>query len=256
MNNHIHENAKTLKLTYIRENHENEIIQAGIQNLDHETFLNELLEKEVESRKDRSIARRIKTARFPFIMAQDDFKLDHYEPSLQQHIRSLQTMSFVKNRENVILVGNPGVGKTALAIRLGYKLCLSLKKVLFLNTTDLLIQIKEAMSQNQILKYKRRFESYDLVILDELGFVSFDKASGEILFNLLSSRNQKGSTIITSNLSVDKWNEIIHDPVMTTAIVDRLAYRSHLIDMSGESYRVKSTIQWQEEYFKELGLNK
>lgn len=255
MSSHIKENANTLKLTYIRENHEKEITQAEIRNLDHESFLDELLSKELASRRDRSVSRRIKTAKFPFIMAFDDFKLDHYDPHLQQHIRSLQTLSFVENNENIILIGNPGVGKTALAVCLGYKLCLSLKKVLFLNTSDLLIQIREAMSQNQILRYKRRFESYDLVILDELGFVSFDQASGEILFNLLSSRNQKGSTIITSNLSVDKWNEIFHDQVMTTAIVDRLAYRSHLIDMSGESYRVKSTIKWQEEYFKNNGVN-
>lgn len=250
MNQRIEDNAKTLKLAYIRQFHQEEITKAGISKIDHETFLDELLEKEVEERKARAIQNRIKRARFPYPMTLDDFKTDHYSSELQKHIEVLKTMEFVKNKENIILVGNPGVGKTALAVSLGYKACRSLQNVLFVNASNLLIQIKEAMSESQIIRYKRRFETYDLVIIDELGFISFDKASGEILFNLLSARNQRGSMIITSNLSVDKWNEIFHDQVMTTAIVDRLAYKSHLIDMSGDSYRVKSTQLWQKEFIE------
>ena len=100
------------------------------------------------------------------------------------------------------------------------------------------------MSNNQILNYKKKFEKYDLVILDELGYCSFSKQAGEVLFNLLSSRNEVGSIIITSNLTMDSWTEVFKDTVLTGAIVDRLANKAHMIDMSGESYRIKQTKDW------------
>lgn len=237
--------AKVLKLPYIRENHEAEITRAEVNGTDPGTFLKDLLEKELANRRERSIQNRIKHAKLPYHMAFDDFQLDHLSADLQRRIRNLSSLDFIENKENVILIGNPGVGKTALSICLAYKACLRQKRVLFINVSDLLLNIREALSQNQITRYKRQFANYDLVVLDELGFVSFDRESGEILFNLLSSRNEKGSIIITSNLTVDKWNDIFHDPVMTTAIVDRLAFKSHLIDMTGESYRVKTTKEWQ-----------
>lgn len=128
------------------------------------------------------------------------------------------------------------------------KSCLSNKNVLFVNASNLLIELKEAMTLNQINKYKTKFEKYDLVIVDELGYCSFDKERGEILFNLLSSRNQKGATIITSNLSFDRWNEIFNDSVLAGAIIDRLAYKSHLINMTGDSYRIIATKEWNEKH--------
>ena len=106
-------------------------------------------------------------------------------------------------------------------------------------------------NQNQITMYKRRFESYDLVILDELGYCTFDKDRGEVLFNLLSSRNEKGSMIFTSNLTFERWNEVFKDPILTGAIIDRLAYKSHLIDMSGDSYRLLATQEWNEKKKKD-----
>lgn len=252
--NNIYEAAKTLKLPYIKQNFQEEITRAEINKTSHESFLNDLLTKEVEGRNEKAIQNRIRNAKFPYSITFDDFNIDHYNPQLRQHIKSLQTLEFIENKENLILIGNPGVGKTALSICLGYKACLNLKNVLFINSTDFLIQIKEAMSHDQILRYKRKFEKFDLVVIDELGYVSYDRACGEILFNLLSARNQKGSMIITSNLTVDKWNDVFQDSIMTAAIVDRLAYKSHLIDMSGESYRVRSTQIWQEEYLKENNI--
>ena len=100
------------------------------------------------------------------------------------------------------------------------------------------------MSNHQLTQYKRKFEKYDLVILDELGYVSFDQEGNEILFNLISNRIHNGSILITSNLAFDRWNEIFKDTVLTAAIVDRLAHKSYVIDMSGDSYRIEETIQW------------
>lgn len=100
------------------------------------------------------------------------------------------------------------------------------------------------MSRNQISQYKKKFEKYDLVILDELGYVSFDKEGSEILFNLISNRINVGSMIITTNLLFDRWEEIFKDPILTTALVDRLTYKSHLLNMSGDSYRIEETMAW------------
>ena len=100
------------------------------------------------------------------------------------------------------------------------------------------------MSSNQVHSYKKKFEKYDLVCLDELGYISFDKEGSEILFNLLSNRNDKGSIIITTNLIFDRWEEIFKDPILTGAMIDRLAHKAHVIDLTGESYRIKETINW------------
>ena len=110
-----------------------------------------------------------------------------------------------------------------------------------------MIEIKEQMNLNQLTRYKKRFEKYDLLILDEMGYVSFEKDVSEILFNLLSNRIQKGSTIITTNLTFDRWEEVFKDPVLTTAIIDRMAHKSHIIDLSGKSYRALETLKWLED---------
>lgn len=125
------------------------------------------------------------------------------------------------------------------------KACLHNKSVLFISVPNLLIELKEAMSLSQVNQYKRKFERYDVVILDELGYCTFDQESGEILFNLLSNRNHAGTIIITSNLVFDRWNEVFKDTVLAGAMIDRLAHKAHLMDMSGESYRIKETNAWR-----------
>ncbi|MCD0110600.1 ATP-binding protein, partial [Streptococcus agalactiae] len=148
----------------------------------------------------------------------------------------------------LILIGTPGCGKTHYATALGIKACIKGKTVLFTSVPNLVIELQEAMSKSQITNYKKRFEKYDLVILDELGYVSFDKTGCEILFNLLSSRNDKGSIIVTTNLDFNRWEEIFKDPMLTGAMVDRLAHRAHIMDMSREiSYRMEDTISWSKE---------
>jgi DNA replication protein DnaC len=119
------------------------------------------------------------------------------------------------------------------------------KKVLFITVPNLIIELKEAMNQNQLNAYRKKFERFDLVILDELGYVSFDKSGCEILFNLLSNRHGKGSVIITTNLTFENWEGIFKDPVLTGAMIDRLAHKAHILDISREQGgRFEETIAW------------
>ena len=187
------------------------------------------------------IRRKIRLAKFKEMRYLEDYDTSVFKTDIQKQIKRLKTLSFIENHENIILFGNPGVGKTHLAIALGVKACMSNLNVLFVHVPNLIIELKEAMSRTQFYKYKRQFNKYDLVILDELGYISFDKEGSEILFNLLSDKNENGSIVITTNLVFERWDEIFKDPVLTGAVVDRLAHKAHILNLSGESYRIKET---------------
>jgi DNA replication protein DnaC len=121
------------------------------------------------------------------------------------------------------------------------------KSVFYGNVPNLITELKEAMSNMQISRFRRKFENYSLVILDELGYISFDKDGAELLFNLISSRNDKGSIIVTSNLTFDRWEEVFHDPTLTAAVVDRLTHKGHILDISREKGgRFEETMTWLE----------
>ncbi len=241
MHNNIETNAKNLKLAYIKANFKEIIKEAIHTDMNCEEFLNLLLENEVNARKKSSIRNKMRSAKFSEIRYLDDYDITVFNKEIQKSIKVLKDLSFVNRKENIILFGNPGVGKTHLATALGVKACMENKNVLFVNVPNLIIELKEAMSQNQVHRYKKQFQKYDLVILDELGYISFDKEGSEILFNLLSNRNEQGSIIITTNLIFERWEEIFKDPILTGAVVDRLAHKAHILNLSGESYRIKET---------------
>lgn len=240
----IKENAKYLTLSYIFHHHEELITEAEDTKMQPREFLEDALSKEAQQRRENGIRRRLRQAHFPHRKYLVDFKMDHLGDELSARIKRLESLDFIDARENVILIGNPGTGKTHLAIALGIEACMKGKNVLFTSVPNLVIELKEAMSLQQVHRYKKTFEKYDLVILDELGYVSFDKEGNEILFNLLSNRNDNGSIIITSNLVFDRWQEVFRDPVLTGALVDRLAHKAHVLDMSGDSYRIRETKEW------------
>lgn len=235
----IKEASKTLKLSYLRENHEEILEEAKNLKLTNREFLELYLEREIEKRQSNGITRRIKNAKFTNKKFIEYFDKSKYSLEINNKFEYLENLKFIENKENVILIGTPGCGKTHYATALGIKACMNEKSVLFTSVPNLVIELQEAMSKSQITNYKKRFEKYDLVILDELGYVSFDKTGCEILFNLLSSRNDKGSIIVTTNLDFNRWEEIFKDPMLTGAMVDRLAHRAHIMDMSREiSYRM------------------
>jgi DNA replication protein DnaC len=241
----ITELAFELKLPYTRLNHQMLFDEAIHTKMSYQDFLRTLLEREVSARKENSIKSRLRAARFPIKKYLEDFDTTKYVAEIRAKFEELNSLEFISSKENVILIGSPGCGKTHYATGLGIKACLEGMNVLFISVPNLIIELKEAMSLNQLNAYKRKFERYDLVVLDELGYVSFDKTGCEILFNLLSNRNDKGSIIITTNLAFDRWEEIFKDPMLTGAIVDRLAHKAHIMDISREtSHRYEETIAW------------
>lgn len=242
----IKEMCGILKLSYIGNNYEEEIIEAKQTNLEFEDFLTKILRQEMIQRKENGILKRIREAKFPYKKYLEDFDRKIYKKEFEAEFKELEKLDFIEKKENIILIGTPGAGKTHYAIALGIKACMEGKSVLFASVPNLIIELKEAMSKSQLSVYKRRFEKFDLVILDELGYVSFDKEGCEILFNLLSNRNDKGSIIITTNLTFDRWEEIFKDAMLTGAMVDRLAYKAHILDISRDvSHRYEETISWK-----------
>ena len=236
--------AQSLLLSYISRNYPLHIEEATNVAMPYDEFLDALLFREIEYRRENRLKKRLAAAKFPYKKYIVDFDKKLYGKKTERLINSFITLDFMANGENIILIGNPGVGKSHLSIALGIEACMRDKRVLFAKIPNLVTEIREAMSANQLAAYRRKFEKYDLVILDELGYVSFDKDGSETLFNLLSNRNDAGSIIITTNLVFERWDEVFKDPIMTGALVDRLAHKSYVVDMSRESYRVKETKEW------------
>jgi len=233
-----------LQLAYIGRNFDLLVEEATHTKMSHTKFMIGALAKELEQRTGNRVQRRIKEARFPYRKYLVDLDLDEYEDDIRSEIEELASLDFIDVKENVILIGNSGRGKTHLAIGLGIAACLADKRVLFTNVPNLVIELKEAMSRNAVTAFRNKFLKYELVIIDELGYVSFDKEGCDILFNLISNRIEAGSMIITTNLVFNEWVDVFKDPRLTGALADRVARHAHVLDMSGTSYRFKETKDW------------
>jgi DNA replication protein DnaC len=212
---------------------------------DYTAFLENILESEWHQRLENGQSRRIKEAKFPLKKYLVDFNREKYDEVFTPKFEELDTLAFIKNKENIILIGTQGAGKTHYSIALGIEACMKGFNVLFASVPNLVVELKETMHNNQMSSYRKRFESYDLVILDELGYVSMDKSACELLFNLISSRNERGSIIVNSNLTFDRWEETFKDPTLTGALIDRLAHKAHVLDISRDKGgRFEETIAW------------
>jgi len=229
--------AKQLKLSYIKDHLDQHIEESEAFNEPYEAFLEKLFEAELKHRRHNSIQRRLKLANFPYPKYLDTLDFEALPQDLKHHFKALSSLKFLADKQNLILAGNPGTGKTHTAIGLGIKAAEAGHKVYFAHVPSLIVELKEAKSSQKLHFLKRRLERYPLIILDELGYISFDYEGSELLFNLISTRNERSSTIITTNLSFSRWQEIFKDPVITAAMVDRLTHHSYVIDMNGTSYR-------------------
>ncbi len=242
--NQIKEISKRVSLPGVRRYLVEEIKEANMKNLSYEEFLYDLLLKESDLRLESGKKNRIRLANFPYRKYLEELSIEDLPPDARKRLKVLKSLDFIENGQNVILAGSPGTGKTHLAIALGVKACMAGYKVLFATVPLLINQLKESRSEKTLIKLEGKFEKYDLVIADELGYISFDKEGSELLFTHLSLRAGRKSTIITTNLSFERWDEIFSDSVMTAAMIDRLTHKSYILNMNGSSYRLKETREW------------
>lgn len=233
--------SKELRLPVFRRDYKELATEAARQGLDYESYLVMLMEREYELRLENRKKAQIRNARFPSKMYLSNLERDQLPPGAREKLPLLERLDFIPAAQNVILSGNPGTGKTHIAIGLGLKACMQGYKVLFTTVHRLLTQLRESHSGRTLKQLEAQFEKYDLVICDEFGYVSFDKQGSELLFNHLSLRTGRKSTIITTNLGFERWDEIFGDPVLTAALVDRVTHKAYLVNMSGDSYRLKET---------------
>jgi len=240
----IKEISKQVRLPGVRRYLLDEIKEANGKNLSYEAFLYNLLLKEYDLRLESSKKNRIRLANFPYRKYLEELSIEDLPPDARKRFKVLKSLDFIENGQNVILAGSPGTGKTHLAIGLGIKACMAGYKVLFVTIPLLINQLKESRSERTLIRLESIFEKYDLVIADELGYISFDKEGSELLFTHLSLRAGRKSTIITTNLSFERWDEIFSDSVMTAAMIDRLTHKSYILNMNGNSYRLKETREW------------
>lgn len=200
----------------------------------------EKMEREVAQRFENRKYQRIRKASFPQLLYLDDLDRNALPLEAQKILPELETLDFIRRQHSLIMYGNPGTGKTHIATGLGVKACLEGFSVFFTTVPALLTKINEARNAKTLQALEFRFKRYDLVILDEMGYVSVDKANAEMLFNHLSLRSNCKSTF-TTNLPFTRWEEILKDKVLCAALVDRLCQKAHLVNMTGKSYRTRES---------------
>ena len=240
-NKQLHDYLRGLVLPSVRDNLDLLEARANDEHWTYRQFLSNLLKIEWERRLENRKTQRIRRAMFPEMKFLQELEREELPAEGRAVLPELETLNFIREGRNVVMYGNPGTGKTHIAIALGIKACLEGYTVLFTTASSLLMQIREARSERTLKSLQERFLRYDLVIIDEFGYVSFDKEGGEVIFNHLSLRSGKKSTITTTNLPFTRWDEIIKDKALCSALVDRLCHKAYLINMTGPSYRVKET---------------
>lgn len=235
-----------LKIPGINQGLKMKIEEAYKFDKSYEEFLKDILEDAYDVRKENGKKNRVRNAKFPYKKYLDELQVDYLPEDGRKKFKELKTLSFIEEGRNIILAGNPGTGKTHMSIGLGIDACNMGYKVYFTTISSLINELKESRSDKKLYTFEKKFEKYDLIIVDELGYISFDKEGSELLFTFLSLRAERKSTIITTNLSFDRWDEIFNDPVLTAALIDRLTHKSYVINMNGDSYRIKETREWLE----------
>jgi DNA replication protein DnaC len=203
-------------------------------------FLGALVDGEIAARESKALAKRIKAARFPVVKTLEEFDFD-FQPRLDvKLIKTLANCEFIAQKENVILVGQPGTGKSHLSVALGLKACQADYRVRFTTIQDLAATLRASMADGTTEERIQEFVEPDLVILDELGFTPLDSLLADAFYRIVASRYERASTIVTSNKSFESWAEVFPDAVIASAVLDRLVHHAHLIPIVGESYRMKN----------------
>ena len=232
---------KALKLpTFLRE-HDKVARRCAAEGVDHARFLLRLAELELIDRERRMVERRIKAARFPAVKTLESFNFPVL-PSLKKTlVLELARSEYIERRENIIALGNSGTGKTHIALGLGLAACQKGLSVGFTTAAALVHELMEARDEKRLLRLQKQLSAYKLLIIDELGFVPLSKTGAELLFEVFSQRYERASTLVTTNLPFDEWTEVFGSERLTGALLDRLTHHVHILEMNGESYRLKQS---------------
>ena len=232
---------KALKLpTFLRE-HEKVARRCAAEGVDHARFLLRLAELELIDRERRMVERRIKAARFPAVKTLESFDFPVLPSLKKMLVLELARSEYIERRENIIALGNSGTGKTHIALGLGLAACQKGLSVGFTTAAALVHELMEARDEKRLLRLQKQLSAYKLLIIDELGFVPLSKTGAELLFEVFSQRYERASTLVTTNLPFDEWTEVFGSERLTGALLDRLTHHVHILEMNGESYRLKQS---------------
>jgi DNA replication protein DnaC len=238
------EQLNYLKLYSIRENHESMAQQAARKQWNHTHYLAELVKTEADLRRDRTIQRRIRLARFPQIKTLEQFKWSWPQKINRPQVQNLFRLKFIEDKSNAIFLGGVGLGKTHLATALGYQACLQGYTVLFSTAVDAINNLAAAQTAGRLKQELKKYHQPALVIIDELGYLPIDKTGADLLFQIFSNRYEQGSLIVTTNRVFKDWPEIFNnDSTLTAALLDRLLHHTETVIIKGKSYRMKEVVE-------------
>src|SRR6266568_4492500 len=237
---------RQLRLPTFAQNYQTFAQDATRTNLSYERYLLALCQSEAEQRETNRIERAILTAKFPIIKELMGFDFSAIQGISKTRVLELSQGGYLSQAENIILIGNPGLGKTHIATGLALAACRQGKRVRFFGVASLVNDLLSAKNDLRLSKFMKPITKLDLVVLDELGFIPFSKDGGQLLFQLCSDLNERVSIILTTNLRFADWNSIFSDEIMTTALLDRLTHKAHILEFIGESYRFRQRMYMEE----------
>ena len=229
---------KTLKLPTFQREYQKLARLCATEGVDHVGYLTRLSEQEMVERDRRKVERRIKAAKFPVVKSLDSFDFAAIPKLNKMQVLELARCEWIERRENVIALGPSGTGKTHVALGLGLAACQKGLSVGFTTAASLVSEMMEARDERRLLRFQKQMAAYQLLIIDELGFVPLSKTGAELLFELISQRYERGATLITSNLPFDEWTETLGSERLTGALLDRITHHVNILEMNGDSYRL------------------
>jgi len=235
-----HEQLDYLRLAFIREHYPEFVRDAAAQQWEHQLLLTRLIEGEANLKHDRAVERRIRFARFPMKKTLDQYDWTWPKKINRLQVQNLFRLQFVEDASNVIFIGGVGLGKTHLAVALGYAACQHGCSVLFASAIDAVNTLSAAKAAGRLKNELKRYLRPRVLLLDELGYLPIDKAGADLLFQIISQRYERGSTVITTNRVYRKWPEIFNnDATLTSAVLDRLLHHAETVTLEGKSFRMK-----------------
>lgn len=236
---HLAADLRELKLPAFAEHWRRLGEEAQRRRLDHARYLADLAHLEVTSRQERRIARRVKEARFPVLKTLDAFDFSAQPELDRDAVLELATGRFVGEHENVVLLGGVGTGKTHLATAIGIACCQQGLRVRFVTAAELTTALVEAKAADRLSRKLEQFARFDLVLLDELGYVPFDRTGADLLFSFVTRVYERRSLLVTTNLPFGRWSEVFHDATAAAAVIDRIVHHATVLQTGGESYRLR-----------------